>query len=89
MVVVELVVTRLIPQVLEDPALTAEGQTRSRSPAREVSPKRAKRVITPKRAAQLQLEIAARQQELASLLEANGQEGGTMEPGKNNKINFA
>ena len=85
MVAVELLLIRHIPQVLKDPALTSEGQTRSRSPAREVSPKRAKRVITPKRAAQLQLEIAARQQELASLLEANDQEGGTMEPGRNNK----
>ena len=85
MVAVELLLIRHIPQVLEDPALTSEGQTRSRSPAREVSPKRAKRVITPKRAAQLQLEIAARQQELSSLLEATGQEGGTMEPGRNNK----
>ena len=62
-----------------------EGQTRGRSPARAISPKRAKRVITPKRATQLQLEIAARQQELASLLGATGQEDGTMEPGRNNK----
>ena len=85
MVAVELLLTRHIPHVLEDPALTSEGQTRRKNPAREVSPKRAKRVITPKRAAQLQLEIAARQQKLASLLEANGQECGTMEPGRNNK----
>ena len=69
--------------------MTAEGQTRSRTPAREVSPKRARRVITPKRASQLQQEIAARQQELAILLEAEGLEGGTVEPGKNNKINSA
>ena len=46
---------------------------------------RAKRVITPKRATQLQLEIAARQQELASLLGATGQEDGTVEPAMNNR----
>ena len=57
-----------------------EGQVRGRSPARAISPKRA---ITPKRATQLQLEIAAKQAELASLLEATGQEDGTVEPGMN------
>ena len=64
--------------------MTAEGQTRSLTPAREVSPKRARRATTPVRASQLQQEIAARQQELAALLEAEGLEGGIMEPGKIN-----
>ena len=55
-----------------------EGQVRGRSPAR---------AIAPKRATQLQLKIAARQAELASLLGATGQEDGTVEPGMNN-INY-
>ena len=41
--------------------------------------------ITPKRATQLQLEIAAKQAELASLLGATGQEDGTVEPGMNDR----
>ena len=65
--------------------MSAKGQTRSMTPAREVSPKRARRVTTPVRASQLQQKNAARQQELAILLEAEGLEGGTMEPGKINK----
>ena len=64
--------------------MTAEGQTRSLTPAGEVSPKRSRRASTPVRASQLQQEIAARQQELAALMEAESQEGGITEPGKIN-----
>ena len=63
--------------------MSTERLVRERSPARASSPKRA---TTPKRAtslsqeqakANLLLEIAAKQAELASLLEATGQEDGT------------
>ena len=58
--------------------MATEDLGRGRSPARAISPKRA---ITPKKATQLQLEIAAKQAELASLLGATGQEDGTVKHG--------
>ena len=65
--------------------MSMERQVRERSPARASTPKRATSLTKEQAKANLLLEIAAKQAELASLQEATAQEDGTAEPSKKKK----